>query len=54
MVLRLADGAGDAGVAGLADEPDGEVTQRRQDAGPGAGPYFAGVLGEGEVADPVV
>ena len=54
VVFDGADGAGDACVPGLADEPDGEVTQRRQDARPGAGPDFAGVLGEGDVADPVV
>ena len=49
-----ADGAGDALVAGLAEEADGEVTQGGQGAGPGAGPDLAGVFGERDVADPVV
>jgi hypothetical protein len=53
VVFDGADGAGDAVVAGLADEADGEVTQGGQDAGAGAGPDLGGVLAEGDVADPV-
>ena len=54
VVFGVADGPGDTLVAGLADEPGGEVTEGGQSAGTGAGPDFAGVLGEGDVADPVV
>ena len=54
VVFDGADGAGDALVAGLAEEADGEVTQGGQGAGPGAGPDLAGVFGERDVADPVV
>ena len=54
VVFDGADGAGDALVAGEADEADGEVTEGGQDAWAGAGPDFGGVLAEGDVADPVV
>ena len=51
VVPELADGGCDAGVAGLAEEPGGEVTEGGQDAGAGAGPDPGGVLPEGDVAD---
>src|ERR1022692_331421 len=38
IVFDLPDGGGDLGVAGLADEPYREVTERGHDAGAGGGP----------------
>ena len=53
VVLDLADGGGDLGVAGLADEPDCQVTERGHDAGPGAGPDPGGILTVSDVPDVV-
>ena len=53
VVLDLADGGGDLGAAGLADEPDGEVTQGCHDAGTGSGPDSGRILTERDIADPV-
>ena len=49
-MLDLADGGGDFGVAGLADEPDGKI-QGGHDAGAGAGPDPGRVLTVSNVPD---
>ena len=49
-MLYPADGGGDLRVAGLADEPDGEVTERGHDAWPWAGPDPGRILTERDVA----
>src|SRR5262249_24587808 len=45
--------AGDAGVAGQPQDADDQVAERGHDVRPGAGARGGGVLGEGDVADPV-
>ncbi len=52
-MLYLADGGGDLCVAGLADEPDRQVTEGGHDARAGAGPDPGGILAERDIADPV-
>src|SRR5215467_10441952 len=51
VVLDLPDGGGDALVAHLADEPDGEVTQGCHDAGPGGSPDPGSVFTVGSIPD---
>src|ERR1039458_10896982 len=53
IVFDLPDGGGDLGVAGVADEPDFEVTERGHDAGTGGGPDPGRIFTVCNVADPV-
>lgn len=53
IVLDPADGGGDFPVSGVADEPDGEITEGRHDAGSGAGSHPGGILTESDITDPV-
>ena len=52
-MLYLADGGGDPGVSGLADEPDSEVTEGGHDTGPWAGPDAGRVLTVSDITDVV-
>ena len=52
-MLYLSDSGGDFCVAGLADEPDGEVTQGGHNAWAGAGPDPGRILTERDITDPV-
>ena len=51
VVSDLADDGGDPGVAGLADEPDRQVTQSGHDAGPGGSPDPGRVFTERDITD---
>ena len=52
-MLGFADGGGDVGVAGLADESHGEVTEGGEGAGAGAGADLGRILTERDIADMV-
>jgi hypothetical protein len=53
VACGVPEGAGDAGVAGQAQDADDQVPDRGHDVGAGAGAYLGQVLAEGDVADPV-
>src|SRR5271157_3629225 len=53
VVFGFADGGGDVVVAGLADETHEQVTERGEDAGPGAGADLGRVLAESDITDQV-